>query len=125
VIVDSSALVAILKAEPDRALYAAAITREITRVSASSALETAIVVEKDRFEELDALLADAEISVVPFDAAQARIAREAYAEYGKKSGSRARLNLGDCMTYALAKVTGEALLFKGDGFTHTDLESAL
>ncbi len=73
---------------------------------------------------LDELLGDAEISVVPFDATQARIAREAYARFGKGSGSTAGLNFGDCMTYALAKVTGEPLLFKGDDFTHTDVTPA-
>ena len=68
---------------------------------------------------------DGEIAIIPFDADHARVAREAYARYGKKSGSSARLNFGDCMTYALAKITGEPLLFKGDDFTHTDLTSAL
>ena len=75
-------------------------------------------------ERLDELLGDAEISVVPFDAAQARIAREAHARFGKGSGSKAGLNFGDCVTYALAKVTGEPLLFKGDDFAHTDVTPA-
>lgn len=73
---------------------------------------------------MDRLLDDAEIAVVPVDAAQARLARAAYARYGRRSGSRAQLNFGDCMAYALAKVTGEPLLFKGDDFTHTDVTSA-
>ena len=124
-IADSSALVAVLKDEPERAEFLAAISREVTRVSAATVLETAIVVRPSRFEDLDELLDDADITVVGFDLAQVRIAREAYARYGKKSGSKARLNFGDCMTYALAKITGEPLLFKGEDFTHTDLESAL
>ena len=124
-IADSSALVAVLKDEPERAEFLAAISREVTRVSAATVLETAIVVRSSRYDDLDELLDDADITVVGFDLAQVRIAREAYARYGKKSGSKARLNFGDCMTYALAKITGEPLLFKGDDFTHTDLESAL
>lgn len=121
---DSSALVAILKAEPDRAEFMLSISSDITKISAASALETAIVVGEDRHDDLDRLLDDAEIAVVPVDAAQARLARAAYARYGRRSGSRAQLNFGDCMAYALAKVTGEPLLFKGDDFTHTDVTSA-
>jgi ribonuclease VapC len=121
VIADSSALVAILKDEPERAEFTAAISRQPTQVSAASVLETSIVVTHSRHVDLDHLLSDAEIIVVPFDAVQARIAREAYARFGKGSDSKANLNLGDSMVYALAKVTGEPLLFKGDDFTHTDL----
>jgi ribonuclease VapC len=123
-IVDSSALVAILNGEPEEDPFKALIARHHTRISAATALETAIVVRERRHQLLDALLQDTEISVVPFDAAQARAAREAYARFGKKSGSPARLNFGDCMAYALAKVSGEPLLFKGDDFTHTDVTPA-
>jgi ribonuclease VapC len=62
---------------------------------------------------------------VPFDAEQLAAARDAHRRYGRNSGSRAQLNFGDCMSYALAKVTGEPLLFKGDDFTHTDITPAL
>ncbi len=124
-IVDSSALVAILREEPEAAVFRDSIGRNVTKVSVVSMLETSIVVKSHRHEDVDQLLRDGEIAIIPFDADHARVAREAYARYGKKSGSSARLNFGDCMTYALAKITGEPLLFKGDDFTHTDLESAL
>jgi len=124
VIADSSALVAILHGEPEEEEFKEAIARHDTKVSAVTALEAAIVLQPPRHRMLDELLGDAEISVVPFDATQARIAREAYARFGKGSGSKAGLNFGDCVTYALAKVTGEPLLFKGDDFTHTDVTPA-
>jgi len=124
VIADSSALVAILHGEPEEEQFKEAIARHDTKVSAVTALEAAIVLQPPRHRMLDELLGDAEISVVPFDATQARIAREAYARFGKGSGSKAGLNFGDCVTYALAKVTGEPLLFKGDDFTHTDVTPA-
>ena len=123
-IVDSSALVAILNGEPEEDQFKAVIARHPTKISAATALETAIVIRERRHQLLDALLQDTEISVVPFDAAQARAAREAYARFGKKSGSPAGLNFGDCMAYALAKASGEPLLFKGDDFTHTDVTPA-
>jgi ribonuclease VapC len=67
---------------------------------------------------------EAQIIIEPVTEAQARIAREAYRDFGKGSGHPARLNFGDCFAYALAKVTGEALLFKGDDFAHTDIKPA-
>ncbi len=123
-IADSSALVAILNGEPEEDEFKAAIATHPTRISATTVLEIAIVIREPRYQLLDVLLEDTEIAVVPFDGAQARVAREAYARFGKKSGSPARLNLGDCMAYALAKVSGEPLLFKGDDFTHTDITPA-
>jgi ribonuclease VapC len=124
VIVDSSALVAIMNGEPEEDEFKAALARHHTRISAVTAFETAIVLGASRHHLLDELLADAELSVVAFDATQARLAREAYARYGRRTGSQAQLNFGDCMAYALAKVTGEPLLFKGDDFAHTDVTSA-
>jgi len=124
VIVDSSALVAILRSEPDRAAFEEAIAHEVCKVSAATALETAIVVQPHRHEDVDQLLDEAQIEVVAFDSAQAKIARAAYARFGKKSGSKAQLNFGDCMAYALAKALDEPLLFKGDDFTHTDITQA-
>jgi len=124
VIVDSSALVAIMNGEPEEDEFKATLARHHTRVSAVTAFETAIVLGATRHHLLDALLADAELSVIAFDTTQARLAREAYARFGKGTGSQAQLNFGDCMAYALAKATGEPLLFKGDDFTHTDVESA-
>jgi len=124
VIVDSSALVAILNGEPEQEAFMAAIAREPSKVSATTALETAIVARASRHRDVDALLEDGEIEIIAFDSVQAKVAREAYARFGKRSSSQARLNFGDCMAYALAKVADEPLLFKGDDFTHTDITPA-
>jgi ribonuclease VapC len=72
----------------------------------------------------DDLLGTAQVIVEPVTQDQARLAREAYRDFGKGSGHPARLDLGDCFAYALAKATGEPILFKGDDFTHTDLALA-
>jgi ribonuclease VapC len=74
---------------------------------------------------LDDLLIEAAIGIEPFTEAQAHIARQAYRDYGRGSGHPARLNFGDCFAYALARTTGEALLFKGEDFRHTDIAPAL
>lgn len=123
-IADSSALIAILRAEPEAPEFRSLVAGNITRVSAATVLETCIVMTTARHHEVDRLLGDAEIEVVPFDSRHVGLARDAYVRFGRGSGSRAGLNFGDCMTYALAKVTGEPLLFKGDDFTHTDLSPA-
>ncbi len=73
-----------------------------------------------RFDEL---VKEAQISIEAVTEAQAQVAREAYRDFGKGSGHPARLNFGDCFAYALAKITGEPLLFKGDDFIHTDIAS--
>ena len=129
-IVDSSALVAILHDEPEataclRAIYAAGQCR----VSAANFLEAAIVIDAGRSpvasRRLDDLLREAGITIEPVTEAQARIARQAYRDFGRGSGHPARLNFGDCFAYALARETGETLLFKGGDFTHTDVSPAL
>lgn len=74
---------------------------------------------------LDELILDSEIVIEPVTVAQARIARQAYRDYGKGSGHPANLNFGDCLTYALARDKREPVLYKGDDFVHTDLRSAL
>lgn len=124
-IVDSSALVAILFIE-DEATDLAGALRSATRArtSAASVLETALVVRPELADDLDDLLAAARIDIVAFDAEQLAVARAAMVTYGRGSRSPAKLNFGDCMSYALAKVSGESLLFKGDDFTHTDIEAA-
>ena len=76
-------------------------------------------------DAFDDLIKEAGIMIEPVTAEQAHLARRAYRSYGRGSGSPARLNLGDCFAYALAKATGEPLLFKGDDFPHTDIEPAL
>jgi len=124
VIVDSSALMSILLAEDDAAALGVALGASAEpRISAATLVEAGIVAGRERHGVLDDVLEGVE--VVPFDRAQALVARAAYLRYGKGSGSRARLNFGDCFSYALAKVTGEPLLFKGDDFSHTDITPAL
>ena len=73
----------------------------------------------------DDLLREAGIIIEPFDEIQAHVAREAYRDFGRGSGHRARLNFGDCFAYALARCRGEPLLFKGDDFSQTDIAPAL
>jgi ribonuclease VapC len=129
-IIDTSALVAILRDEPDSVTYARAIeAASRRRVSAVSFVEAAVVLDGSRdavvSRRFDELFATAELIVEPVTPDQAKIAREAYRDFGKGSGHPARLNFGDCFTYALAKATGEPLLFKGDDFGRTDLKSAL
>lgn len=125
-IVDTSVIIAILKDERDAAVIVDALGRPGSRrMSAVSYVEAAVVVDSNRnpvlSRRLDDLLRDVEISVEPVTLNQARIAREAYRDFGK-GWHRAGLNFGDCFAYALAKVTGEPLLFKGDDFCHTDVE---
>jgi ribonuclease VapC len=129
-IVDTSALVAILRAEPDAARYATAIAAdEDPRISAVNFVEAAVVVDGGRdpiaSRRFDELIAAAQISIVPVTERHARLAREAYRDFGKGSGHPAKLNFGDCFAYALAKQAGQPLLFKGDDFGETDVAPAL
>lgn len=129
-IVDSSALVAILRDEPDAATYTTAIENASEcRISAATFLETAIVIDGGRdpiaSRRLDDLIREAQIAIEPVTEQQAHIARQACRDYGRGSGHPARLNFGDCFAYALARVTGEPLLFKGTDLRHTDIASAL
>ncbi|WP_342372954.1 type II toxin-antitoxin system VapC family toxin [Propioniciclava soli] len=125
-IVDSSALVAILKAEPEASSFARALEESShTSISAGTLIETGIVVGRTRQEDLDELLRAASVEVVAVDARHAAAARDAWYRYGRGSGSAARLNFGDCFAYAAAKLTGEPLLFKGDDFIHTDVPRAV
>lgn len=125
-IVDSSALVAILWTEPEAAAIAAALADAPSRqMSAATYLETAIVVDRGAdpvgSAQLDRLVARAAINIQPVTEDQARIARNAYRDFGKGSGHPAGLNFGECFAYALAADLGESLLCKGDDFIHTDL----
>jgi ribonuclease VapC len=129
-IIDTSALIAILRAEDDARDMALAIEgAPIRRISAANYLETAVVIDASRdpvaSRRFDELVETAELRVEPVTHEQARIARDAYRDFGKGSGHKAGLNFGDCFAYALAKSTGEALLFKGDDFGHTDIAAAL
>ena len=128
-IVDSSALLAILFAEPDRERFAAALDAAPSlRLSAINFVEAAVRVDMGRSpiasDAFDDLVREAGITIEPVTPEQAHLARRAYRAFGRGSGSPARLNLGDCFAYALAKATGEPLLFKGDDFGHTDIEPA-
>lgn len=130
VIVDTSALVAILREETDADAYAVSIkAAEQVRISAGTLLETTIVVDGNRSlllsRRLDELVRAIPLLIEPVTEEQAHIARRAYQDYGRGSGHPARLNFGDCFAYALARVTGEPLLFKGDDFIHTDITPAL
>ncbi len=124
-VIDTSALVALLGMEAEAARLAAAIEADATRlISAASVVEAALVIEA-RFgpaggRELDLLIAKAGLSVEPVTAEQAETARQAWRRFGK-GRHPAGLNYGDCFSYALAKVTGEPLLFKGTDFPQTDL----
>ena len=129
-IIDTSAVIAILRAEDDASDMALAIERApARRISAANYLETAVVIDASRdpiaSRRFDELVDVAELRVEPVTHDQARIARDAYRDFGKGSGHKAGLNFGDCFAYALAKSTGEALLFKGNDFSHTDITPAL
>ena len=125
-IVDSSALVAMLRGEPEGVQFGAQISRDSDPVmSAGNYLEASIVIDRDRdailSANLDALLKELKIEIAPVTAAQAKIARQAYRDFGKGNGHPAKLNFGDCFAYALAMERGEALLYKGDDFAHAGL----
>jgi ribonuclease VapC len=129
-IVDTSALIAILRDEPEARSCAEAIAAAAgCRLSAASFVEAAAAIDGSRdpiaSRRFDELVRAARIVIEPVTEAQARIARAAYRDFGKGSGHRAQLSFGDCFAYALAKATGEPLLFKGNDFAHTDLKSAL
>jgi ribonuclease VapC len=130
VIIDTSALIAILRAEPDAGEMAHAIERaDSRRVSAANWLEAAVVIDASRdpvaSRRFDELVRTAELRVESVTGDQVRIARDAYRDFGKGSGHKAGLNFGDCFAYALAKSTGEELLFKGSDFGYTDITPAL
>ena len=120
-IVDTSAIIAILREEDDAALYAQSIAHaDARRLSAASYLECGIVLDSQRdpviSRGLDELIQEAEFVIEPVTEHQARLARQAYADFGKGSGHPAGLNFGDCLAYALALDVREPLLWKGDDF---------
>lgn len=128
-IVDSSALIAILRNEPECVDFTERIAAaDNVRISAATFVEVSVVVDalgSPRLSRrLDAIIREGKFEIEPFTVEQASIAREAYADFGKGSGHEAGLNFGDCFAYALAFATGEPLLFKGDDFTHTDVTPA-
>jgi ribonuclease VapC len=128
-VIDSSALLAILLDEPEAAEFLLVIKNAAVRgISAASFLETGMVLRRDASGERQKLFEDLivalRLSIVPVTELQARSALAAFALYGKGQGHPAGLNFGDCLAYALAKVSGEPLLFKGNDFSHTDIQAA-
>jgi ribonuclease VapC len=124
-VIDSSAVLAILFQEPEAELFASAISDDPMRLmSTVSLLEAAIVMEARKGpaggRELDLLLHKARIEIVSFNSEQAEIARDAWLCFGKGRHSAA-LNIGDCCSYALSRSSGEPLLFKGTDFARTDV----
>ena len=127
-IVDSSALLAILFSEPDARRHASAImAASPCRMSVANVLEASIVVEcrggDTAAHELDTLMESAQIELVSVTVEHLEAARRAWRRFGK-GNHPAALNFGDCFAYALAKATGEPLLFKGEDFAQTDIEAA-
>jgi ribonuclease VapC len=125
VVIDTSAVVAILGMEREAARLADAIEADANRLmSAATLVETGLVIESRYGDaggrELDVLIAKAGLSIEPVTTEQADVAREAWRRYGMGRHSAA-LNFGDCFSYALARTTGEPLLFKGDDFIQTDV----
>lgn len=124
-VIDTSAVVAILGMEPEAAGLALAIESDANRlISAATLVEAGLVIES-RYgtaggREFDALIAKAALSIEPVTAEQAEVAREAWRRFGKGRHAAA-LNLGDCFSYSLARTTGEPLLFKGSDFSQTDI----
>lgn len=129
-IVDTSAVVAIINGEEEAERFARALVRETgARMSAASYVEAGAVIDGRGdpvlSRQFDDLVAAGTITIAPVDREQALVARTAYRDFGRGSGHAARLNYGDCFSYALARVTGEPLLFKGGDFVHTDLVAAI
>ena len=128
--IDTSTLIALLLDEPETSDFVPPIAAAQSRpISASSYLEIAMVMIA-RFgpaslDRLDRLLDDLSVEVRSFTREQADLAAGAYRQFGRGSGHKAGLNFGDCFSYALAKLLGQPLLFKGDDFVHTDLVPAL
>ena len=125
-IIDTSAIIAILTNEPERRIFNEAIESDGYRaLSAANFVAASIVLEArygyEGVRDLDLFMARAEIVVVPVDLDQTYIAREAFRQYGK-GRQLGGLNYGDCFSYALATATGQLLLFKGSDFSETDLE---
>ncbi len=127
-ILDTSAVIAILAGEPDAAHYAQLIEQDPTpRIGTPALLEASMVLTRWFGEAaelaLDAFVRESGAEIVPFDLPQLRAAQEAYRRFGKGRHS-AGLNFGDCMSYALARACDEPLLYKGEDFSQTDIAQA-
>lgn len=129
-IVDTSALIAIAQGEQTSSLVKEPLLASSeARISAANMLETWMVVDRrggpGAFPILEGIIIKINLQIEPVTPAHVEIAREAWARYGRGSGHPAQLNFGDCFAYALAKYTGEPLLFIGNDFIHTDVTSAI
>lgn len=127
-IVDSSALLAIVQDEPGAERLLVAASAADCRISAANWLEAMIVADarsSAHAERMERAVTALELRLEPVTERQVRVARHAYRRYGRGSGSGARLNFGDCFAYALSVTTGEPLLFVGDDFRQTDVAPAL
>lgn len=129
-IVDTSVIIAILTGEPERKSFLDAMGRSPSNaMSAGSMIELSAVITRklgdDYVAPAEQLLSELDIRIEPVSEGQARLGWQAYREYGIGTGHAAKLNFGDCFAYALAKASGEPLLFKGEDFTHTDIMPAL
>ena len=130
IVVDTSAVVAILAGEPERGLFLDLLLRSESIISAGSAVETMRTIQlrfgPERIHDLHAFVSAVPFQIVPFDAAQLRFAEEGMIRFGKGRGTEpAVLNFGDLFAYALARSLAAPLLFKGDDFTLTDITPAL
>jgi len=130
VIVDTSALIAILHEEPEMESFSRAVASDAhPKMSVVSYVEAGVVVDADRnpimSRKLDDLVRVFGIELVPVSMEQGMAARMAYRDFGRGSGHPARLNFGDCFSYALAKERGEPLLYKGKDFSATDVQPAI
>ena len=128
-VIDTSAIIAILADEPERALFINLIESTASCVmSIANFVEASLVIENSRgydgLRDLDLFVATAAIDLVPVDLSQAHLARQAFHQFGK-GRHRAGLNFGDCFSYALAKQTNLPLLFKGADFSQTDIAPAV
>ena len=128
-VIDSSALIAIILGEPERRSFIEAIASTDTRlVAAPTMLEASMVLlsrtGEDRLRDLRDFCARGAVDIAPFGPEHVDVAIDAFRRFGKERHA-AGLNFGDCFSYALAKATGEALLFKGDNFSQTDIKRAL
>lgn len=128
-VIDTSAVIAILKAETEaRTFLNKLAAAPLCRLSAASFVEAGLVIRHDLTgtyaQALETLIKEFNIQIEPVTERQARIALDAYSRFGKGTGHRASLNYGDCFSYALAKDAGESLLFKGNDFPHTDITPA-
>jgi len=124
-VIDTSAVLAILRGEPERRSFLEAIeATDSTRMSVASLVESSIVIESrygaEGLSDLDRFISRASIELIPVDREQGQLARSAFSRFGK-GRHRAGLNYGDCFSYAAAISLGEPLLSKGDDFIHTDV----